>query len=109
MSCTFKFLQGNDAQKISEQIQLDQDVFDLLNEIEVALDLAPDAEALRSRCRRSDRHEKTLTRLLEQITECGHFIQSYVKDVNFGTRYFHSTYKHANRLFRKTVVEKSCQ
>jgi hypothetical protein len=91
MSCTFKFLQGNDAQKISEQIQLDQDVFDLLDEIEMALDLAPDVDTLRSRCQKSDRHEKTLTRLLEQITECGHFIQSYVKDVNFGSCYLFST------------------
>src|SRR5882757_7624566 len=29
------------AQKISEQIHLDKDILDLLNEIEIALDLAP--------------------------------------------------------------------
>jgi hypothetical protein len=60
---------------------------DLLDEIGVALDLAPDADTLRSRCRKSDRHEKTLARLLEQTSECGHFIQLYAKDVNFGMYY----------------------
>jgi len=69
-------------------MQLDKDIFDLLNDIEAALDLDPDTEMLRSRCQKSDRHEKTLCQLLELISECGHFIQSYVKDVNFGTCYF---------------------
>lgn len=87
----FSFLQRIHTQKISEQIKLDKAILELLNDIELALDLAPDEETLRSRCRKSDRHEKTLARLLAQITECGHFIQSYVKDVNFGVFYFLST------------------
>lgn len=57
---------------------------DLLDTIELALDLAPDANTLESRCKRSDNHEKTLTRLLEEINEYGHFIHSYVKSGSFG-------------------------
>jgi len=38
------FCLTRDAQKISEQIHPDKDVLDLLNEIEIALDLAPDAD-----------------------------------------------------------------
>jgi len=95
---TFWFLQGNDVQKISEQIQLDKNILDLLDEIDVALDLAPDEDTLRSRCEKSDHHKKTLTRLLEQITECGHFIQSYVKDVNFGTCFSHSAHTRFQRI-----------
>ena len=102
------FCLTRDAQKISEQIQLDKDVLDLLDEIEVALDLAPDAETLRSRCRKSDRHEKTLARLLEQTTECGHFIQSYVKDVNFGM-YYTRRKVQTHRSLRKTIVKESCR
>jgi len=77
------FLQNCDNQKISDQIQLDRDVMDLLDEMETALDLAPDPKTLRSRCKQSDKHEKTLIRLLEQIEECGRFIQSYVEDEGF--------------------------
>jgi len=93
---------------ISEQIELG---LGLLTEIEIALDLAPDDDALRSRCQRSDHHEKTLTCLLDQINECGLFIQSYVKDVKFGTRYylFTHTKMRAHRSIRKTDVEKSSQ
>jgi predicted transcriptional regulator len=63
----------------------------LLDDIEVALDLTPDADTMRPRCQKSDRHEKTLSRLLEHLTECGHFIQSYVEDVNFGSCHLFST------------------
>jgi len=58
-------------------------MMDLLKAMELALDLAPNPDALRSRCGRSDNHGRTLARLLEQIKECGHFIQSYAKDDKF--------------------------
>jgi len=77
-----RFSQNCDAQKISNQIQLDEDVMDLLDAMETALDLAPDAETLISRCK-SNKREITLIRLLEQIEECGRFIQAYVENESF--------------------------
>ena len=86
------------------------DILDLLDEIGVALDLAPDADTLKSRCQKSDHHEKTLTRLLQQVSECGQFIQSYVKDVSFGTWPPHAQrckliHSSGNRLLRNLVSD----
>lgn len=78
-----QFLNDDDRQKFSEQIDLDQAVVDLLDAMDQALNLAQDGETLRLRCGRSDNHKKTLKCLIDLITECGYFIQSYLKDVNF--------------------------
>ena len=104
----FKFLQGNHAQKISPQIQLDQDILDLLQEIVLALDFVADADKLISLCQNSDDLKKTLILLLEQISECGYFIQSYVKDVNFGKCYFLSTHTMGQGANSSTVQENVC-
>ena len=68
------------GQKISEQIDLDQGVMNLLDVVDQAPGLVQDAETLRLRCQRSDNHKKCL---IDLITECGYFIQSHLKDVNF--------------------------
>jgi len=74
---------------MSEQLRLDQDIMDLLDAIILALDLGS-ANELKIRCERSKNHEMTFLRLMEQINECGHFIQSYVLDHNFCTAHCYS-------------------
>lgn len=74
--------------------------------MEHALDLAPDADTLNLRCKLSKNHEKTLILMMDQISECGRFVQSYVKDVNFCTSFI--SFKVYNVLicpFRETLHE----
>ena len=71
---------------------------DLLDALLLALDLGPDADELAMRCKRSKNHEKTFVRLLEQVNECGHFIQSYVMNDSFCTNCHLSTYERTNFL-----------
>ena len=74
------------GQKISEQIDLDQGVMNLLDVVDQAPGLVQDAETLRLRCQRSDNHKKCL---IDLITGCGYFIQSHLKDVNFSVYSLH--------------------
>lgn len=98
-------------QKISDQIQLDEDTIGLLDAIDQTLDLAPDADSLRMCCESSKNHQKTLLRMLEQISECGYFIQSYVKDVNFCKSFIRVTLVHilSCRLFREALYQEFCR
>ncbi len=62
----------------------------LLDAIEQALHLAPsnetvDAAKLKFHCERSEKRKETVKNIMNLISECGYFIQSYVKDVNFRT------------------------
>jgi len=95
LSCLYVTFQVSHmaTQKIAEQIQLDEDVISLLDAMEQALHLAPETELLdvarlRSSCERSANRRKTVMHMMAQISECGHFIQSYVKDVNFCVHIF---------------------
>ena len=59
---------------------------ELLDEIRQSLPLAPDDEPLdtaklRSRCEQSRNRKKTVEQLIDLITACGLFIQSYAEDV----------------------------
>jgi len=65
---------------------------DLLEAVILALNLGPNANDLAARCKRSKNHQKTFVRLLEQINECGHFIQSYIINDCFCTNCYSSTY-----------------
>lgn len=64
---------------------------DLLDSMILALDLGLDDDELETRCR-SKNHETTFIRLLEQISECGHFIQSYVINDKFCRNPYSSTH-----------------
>src|SRR6266545_5835072 len=66
--------------------------------MEQALDLTPDADTLKLRCKLSKNHEKTLVLMMHQISECGRFVQSYAKDVNFCMSFI--SFKVDNGLIR---------
>ncbi len=77
-----------DAQTISNQIKLDEDIMDLLDEMKLALRLAPDTETrdaatLKRQCEQSEKRKETFNDMMNLITNCGYFIQSYAKDVSF--------------------------
>jgi hypothetical protein len=73
------------SQKISEQIELDDSVMELLLAIEDALNLTPKAniEDLKLCLEKSTNRKTVLSRMMDLITECAYFIQSYVTDINF--------------------------
>ena len=60
----------------------------LLDELELALRLAPDTETpdaptLSFYCEQWKERRETFKDMMNLITNCGYFIQSYAKDVNF--------------------------
>jgi len=60
----------------------------LLDELKLALRLAPDTETLDAAtlklyCEQSEKRKETLKDMMNLVTNCGYFIQSYAKDVSF--------------------------
>jgi len=60
----------------------------LLDELKLALRLTPDTEALDAAalklyCEQSEKRKETFNDMMNLITNCGYFIQSYAKDVSF--------------------------
>jgi hypothetical protein len=84
---------------------------DLLDAIELALDLGLDSDGLAARCKLSKNHEKTFGRLVEQVSECGHFIHSYVMNDSFCKNCYLSTSTKmlTFRSFREAFNERPCE
>ena len=58
-----RWIVNYDIQKISEQVELDKNVVDLLDSMALALDLGLDDEELVTRWKRSKNHEKANQRI----------------------------------------------
>jgi len=79
------------CQHTLERVQIDKDIVDLLDTMEEVLNLAPDAQTLTQHCNLSNKR-KMLVLLMNQLIECGYFIQSYAKDRNSCMSFVCSSY-----------------
>lgn len=70
------------VQAIATQMERDDQVRTLLEALKDMMDTVHAAEDLEARCH-DPKQAEIITKMLQQTGECGHFIQSYAKDINF--------------------------
>ena len=67
-------------QVLMNQKNRDQRIIRLAGAMRDAFDFTQDAKPLREKV---EKHDKTITLLLQQVTECSHFISDYSKSNSF--------------------------